>query len=114
MKVKQYHVDNGQIGGLINTFNEANWIFSILTPLTFMMIAQSKIEERVGIVIPMTTFIISGIILYLFWIWFNFSILKKSMLKQSARQSCIDINHPMMEELYKIQKDIDFIKKSIR
>lgn len=114
MRIKQFHIDNGQIGGIINTYNEGNWIFTILTPLTFMMIAQSKIEEKLGIIIPMSMFLVIGFLLYCFWAWVNFAFLKKSILKQQARQSCIDINHPMMNELDKIQKRLDEIEKSIK
>ena len=114
MNIKQYHIDNGRIGGFINTFNEGNWIFSILTPLTFMMIAQSKIEERLGIIISMSTFLTSGLIIYGFWIWFNFAFLKKSILKQAVRQSCIDVNHPMMAEFKKLNERLDKLEKELK
>jgi hypothetical protein len=107
IKIKQYNIDNGFIGGIVNTFTGSMYIFS---PLNFIMTASVFYKLVLGNKLAFSTFIMVLIPAYLVFLWIHFTIIYPSMLKQVNRQACMHGN-PVMDELKQIRKQLDGLHK---
>lgn len=104
-KMKQYHIDNGFIGGCINSFLNSMWVFNLITPINTIMILQIYLKG-IGINIPILYILISTVILLFVWVIINFSFFEPTMIIQRQRQA-VSHNNPMMEEIKKINAKLD-------
>ena len=111
MKIKQYHIDDGQVGGIINTIISSMWIFSIVNIFTFILVLKQYLKDNFQYDIPLVYFVVISILIIGFWAWINFAFFQKSMMKQIARQTCLGTDHPIMQGLEEIKELIKNDKK---
>lgn len=83
--VKQYKIDNGKIGGIINAYTSSMWITSVFAPISYFMIFTLYLKSY-GIELPFYQSAVISIGLGISWVWFDFSFLAKSRMIQSNRQ----------------------------
>ncbi len=115
-QLKQYDIDNGQIGGFLSIFTQSMFIFSIANFLGISALVYQSILRNY---VPIWIFLIFIIIGYFGWMAIYYSILMPSMIRFSNRQGYAHGN-PMREditflkkELKEIREDIMFLKKEL-
>lgn len=107
--LKQYNIDNGQLGGTLKMFLETQFLFAVLSFVGVMRLWYlTDFKDKISI--PLFVLIIGigyGIIVYIY-----FTVLYPSQTKFANRQIATHGN-PMMERLDEIKGDIEKIKKQM-
>lgn len=109
-KLRQRHVDNGQIGGFISVFTSSMFIFSFFTFLntTGLIYVQSRLKDY----IPIEIFFILIGIASLVWMGFYYVVIMPSQVQFASKQSYIH-NNPVQQDLKEIKEGLIQVKKDI-
>ncbi len=107
--MKQYKIDNGEIGGTIQVFGASTVIF---TPLTFIGIAALNYDRFLKDIIDLKTFIAIAIVFVIIYEWAFFAFIFPSMIRFGNRQGTLH-DSPIYAEILKLGVSLEELKKSI-
>ncbi len=114
--MKQYKIDNGEIGGAIQVFGASTVIF---TPLTFIGIAALNYDRFLRDLIDLKTFIVVAIVFVIIYEWAFFAFIFPSMMRFGNRQSTthdspiykevLGIVMSLNELIFSLKRDVDYV-----
>lgn len=110
--IRQYKIDNGQIGGFLSIFTQSMFIFSIIN---FLGISALVYQSIVKSYVSLWIYLIFMGIGYFGWMIIYYSFIMPSMIQFSNRQGYTHGN-PMREDIMSIKnelKEIKSIKKEL-
>ncbi len=103
--MKQYKIDNGEIGGLIHVFGSS---LIVLQPFSFIGILALNYDRFIKNWIDLNTFIVISTICFIVYEWIFFAFVFPSMIRFSNRQGCMHEN-PIYIESQKIKSIVEKI-----
>jgi len=111
--MRQYKIDNGEIGGAIQIFGASTVIF---TPLSFIGIAALNYDRFLKNIIDPIAFIAVAVVFLIIYEWAFFAFIYPSMIRFGNRQG-VTHDSPIYTGILKIisllvelkRKDIDYI-----
>lgn len=107
--MKQYKIDNGQIGGIIQIIGSSTLV---LSPLSFIGILALNYDKYFSWIDP-KIFAITSIFLFLAFEWVWFAIIFPSYVQFGNRQQCTHDN-PIFISVQEISKRLDKIEGKLK
>lgn len=106
--MKQYKIDNGQIGGLLSVFQNS---LVALAPFSFIGIVALNYDKYLKYWIDLNTFIIISTILFIIYEWLYFVFVFPSIVHFANRQACAHEN-PIYNDLKEIKKTTEMMESN--
>jgi len=107
--IRQYDVDDGQIGGFLSIFTQSMFIFSIANFLGISaLVYQSILKQYVSI----WTYFILMAVGYFGWMSIYYSILMPSMIRFANRQGYAHGN-PVREDIASLRNELKDMRKEL-
>lgn len=106
--MRQYKIDNGQLGGVISVFSNS---LVILAPFSFIGILALNYDRYIRHWISLELFILLSVAAFILYEWIFFAFIFPSMMRFGGNQTYI--YGPIKDELDEIKNKLQLINGKI-
>lgn len=106
-RLKQFHVDSGQIGGTIQVIMQSNFIFTVVNSIGIWLIVYNDYLSKY---IPLYIGVLIGLFAVPMWWLFYYSVVQPSLIQYSNRQAWKH-SSPVKKEFEVLNERLNKIEK---
>jgi hypothetical protein len=107
--MRQFHIDSGQVGGIMQVIIQSNFIFTVLNSIAVWILVYDKYLSGH---VPIYIGVLIGVICVPSWWFFYYSVLYPSLVQYTNRQSWKH-NNPIKKEFDDVNRRLDKIEKLV-